>query len=71
MASARPRKRMKMVVRRGSFGGNKLRRCEVRPHLNPLPGGKEVATLPPFWIPAFAGMTNGGPDWRRDAANDE
>ena len=25
----------------------------------------------PFWIPAFAGMTNGGPDWRRDAANGE
>ena len=49
-----------MMVRRGSFGGNKLRRCEVRPHLNPLPGGEEVATLPPFWIPAFAGMTNGG-----------
>ena len=25
----------------------------------------------PFWIPAFAGMTNEGPDWRRDAANGE
>ena len=55
-------RKMEIVVRRGSFGGNKLRRCEVRPHLNPLPGGEEVATLPPFWIPAFAGMTNGGPD---------
>ena len=42
---------------RGSRGGKKLWRCEVRPHLNPLPGGEEVASLcnpseaPPGWSP--------------------
>ena len=36
---------MKMVAGRGSRGGKKLWRCEVRPHLNPLPGGEEVASL--------------------------
>ena len=35
---------------RGSLGGKKLRCCGVRPHLNPLPGGEEVASLPRFWI---------------------
>ena len=33
------------------MGGKKLRCYGVRPHLNPLPGGEEVASLPPFWIP--------------------
>ena len=36
---------IKMVAGRGSRGGKKLWRCEVRPHLNPLPGGEEVASL--------------------------
>ena len=40
-----------MVMRRGSLGGKKLRCRGVRPHLNPLPAGEEVASLPPFWIP--------------------
>ncbi len=35
---------------RGSLGGKKLRCCGVRPHLNPLPRGEEVASLPRFWI---------------------
>ena len=57
-----------MVMRRGSLGGKKLRCRGVRPHLNPLPGGEEVASLPPFWIPvryrgsgcAFDGKTKWG-----------
>ena len=43
---------MKIAGCRGSLGGEKLRRCELRPHLNPLPGGEEVTSLPPFGIPA-------------------
>ncbi len=53
---------------RGSLGGKKLRCCGVRPHLNPLPRGEEVASLPRFWIPvsyrrtgrAIAGKTKWG-----------
>ena len=47
---------MKMVAGRGSRGGKKLWRCEVRPHLNPLPGGEEVASLcNPYPTPTPAG----------------
>ncbi len=43
-----------MVAGRGSRGGKKLWRCEVRPHLNPLPGGEEVASLcNPYTSPGF------------------
>ena len=34
-------------------------------------GMKIGGTHSSSWIPAFAGMTIGGPDWRRDAANGE
>ena len=51
---------------RGSLGGKKLRCCGVRPHLNPLPGGEEVASLPPFWILVpYRGA------WRALRGNDE
>ena len=45
-----------MVAGRGSRGGKKLWRCEVRPHLNPLPGGEEVASpLQPIHLPDPSG----------------
>ena len=68
IALRRPHGRMKIVGCPGSLSGKTLRRCEVRPHLNPLPGGEEVASPPPLWIPApyrgsgcvFAGKTKWG-----------
>ena len=44
-------------------GDKPLASRSLRPHY--------TSQSPPLWIPAFAGMTNGGPEWRMGTRKDE
>ena len=57
MALRRPHKRMKMGRRRVVQRG----RTSAAPQAGDKPPRYHPLS-PPLWIPAFAGMTNGGPD---------
>ena len=75
MALRRPHKRMKIAGVSGILGweeapvlwGSPSPRIGVRGRLvNPLPGGEEVASLPPFWIPVPYRGTGQAFDCRND-----